>query len=357
MKFKKLTALLVAGALTCGTFGFTRAATREEIASVAAPKNGAFTYWTKDAAAKNRLVAYMKDITNKKSPDYIPVEDRIAVFDMDGTFVCETAPYYFEWMLYLERVLNDKSYTPSEEETAYAKTIEAAIYKKGQFPKNVDTGEAKAQDKAFVGMTLTDYDAYVKKFMEKPVEGIDNLKWGEAFYLPMVEVIKYLQANDFTVYVVSGSDRQTVRILSCDLLKIPANNVIGSDPKITAAAQGDTDGLNYVYEEKDYLVRGELIEKNLKTNKVSYIAREIGKQPVLAFGNSSGDTSMLNYAAKNNKYKSAAFMVLCDDTERELGNAEKAAKCKALADKYGWTSISMRDDFKTIYDYIPAKKR
>ena len=165
----------------------------------------------------------------------------------------------------------------------------------------------------------------------------------------MVEVIKYLTANDFSVYVVSGSDRPTVRILACDVLNLNPANVIGSDPKITAAAQGGKDGLDYVYGKDDYLVRGQLIEKNLKMNKVSVIAQEIGKQPVLAFGNSSGDSSMLNYAVYGNKYKSAAFMVLCDDVERELGNESKAAKCKELADKNGWTTISMRDDFKTIY--------
>ncbi|MBQ8697768.1 MAG: haloacid dehalogenase-like hydrolase, partial [Schwartzia sp.] len=250
---------------------------------------------------------------------------------------------------YLNRALYDASYTPTEEARAYAKTIEDGIRKTGTFPKGVDVSEAQAQEAAFAGMTPAQYEAYVKKFMEKPVEGLTNLKWGEALYLPMVEVIKYLQANNFTVYVVSGSDRPTVRILACDVLGIAPGQVIGSDPKIIAAKQGDKDGLDYLYGKEDYLVRGQLIEKNLKMNKVSVIAQEIGKQPVLAFGNSSGDSSMLNYAMYGNKYKSAAFMVLCDDLERELGNEKKAAKCKDLADTYGWTTISMRDDFKTIY--------
>ena len=137
--------------------------------------------------------------------------------------------------------------------------------------------------------------------------------------------------------------------MACDLLKIKPNNVIGSDPKIIASKQGDKDGGDYVYGKNDYLVRGQLIEKNLKMNKVSVIAQEIGKQPVLAFGNSSGDTSMLNYAVYGNKYKSAAFFVLCDDVERELGNISKADKCRKLAEENGWTSISMRNDWKTIY--------
>ena len=352
MKRSKICAALMAAMIGAGCWlgaSPSEAMPRAEIAAMKAPKSGNLRYWAKNSVAKEKLVSYVKDVTDKESKNFIPVADRIAVFDMDGTFVCETAPYYFEWMLYLDRALYDADYTPTEEARAYAKTIEDGIRKTGTFPKGVDVGEAQAQEAAFAGMTPAQYEAYVRKFMEKPVEGLTNLKWGEALYLPMVEVIKYLQANNFTVYVVSGSDRPTVRILACDVLGIAPGQVIGSDPKIIAAKQGDKDGLDYLYGKEDYLVRGQLIEKNLKMNKVSVIAQEIGKQPVLAFGNSGGDSSMLNYAVYGNKYKSAAFMVLCDDLERELGNEKKAAKCKDLADENGWTPVSMRDDFKTIY--------
>ena len=281
--------------------------------------------------------------------NFIPVEDRIAVFDMDGTFLCETAPYYFEWMLYLERALYDENFAPLQSDREYAQNIEAAIRGTAKFPANVDVGEAQSQESVFSGMTPAEYERYVKNFMNKPVEGLTNLKWGEAFYLPMVEVIKYLQANEFTVYIVSGSDRPTCRILACDLLKINPNNVIGSDPKIISVNQDENDGGNYVYQKDDYLVRGHLIEKNLKMNKVSNIMQEIGKQPVLGFGNSGGDTSMLNYTVYGNKYKSAAFFVICDDLERELGNIKKAESCLKLARENGWHPISMRDDWATIY--------
>ena len=354
---KKILSAILAGMFALGSFSISDAMSREEISAIKVSKSGNFKFWEKNSAAKEKLVAYVKDVTNKNSKNFIPVEDRIATFDMDGTFICETAPYYFEWMLYLNRALYDESFTPSQADREYAKNIEDAIRNTGKFPKNVDVDEEKSQESVFAGMTPAEYETYVKNFMQKPVEGLSNLKWGEAFYLPMVEVIKYLQANDFTVYVVSGSDRPTVRILACDLLKIKTNNVIGSDPKIISANQDENDGGNYVYKKDDYLVRGHLIEKNLKMNKVSQIAREIGKQPVLAFGNSSGDTSMLNYAVYGNKYKSAAFFVLCDDLDRELGNTSKAKKCEDLANENGWTSISMKNDWKTIYgDNVKREK-
>ncbi|MBQ1808723.1 MAG: haloacid dehalogenase-like hydrolase, partial [Selenomonas sp.] len=119
--------------------------------------------------------------------------------------------------------------------------------------------------------------------------------------------------------------------------------------EVKANHQGDKNGLDYAYKKGDSLVRGKFVIKNLQMNKVQSIVREIGKQPVLAFGNSSGDTSMLNYTVNDNKYKSAAFFLLCDDLQRELGDSKKAEKCKKLATENGWVSVSMRDDFKTIY--------
>ncbi|MBQ4404502.1 MAG: haloacid dehalogenase-like hydrolase [Selenomonadaceae bacterium] len=350
---KKILSAITAGLIAFGSFGMADAMPRDQIAQIQVKKAKDFKFWTKDSVANKKLVEYVTDVTNKKSKNFIPVEDRLAVFDMDGTFIGESMPCYFEWMLYLERALHDPNYTPSAEDLEYAKMVDAEIraghFMTGKFPKGIDLGEAKSQQSVFAGMTPKDYEAYVKNFMKKPVEGLTNLKWGEAFYLPMVEVIKYLQANNFTVYVVTGSDRPAMRVMASELLKIPYDNVIGTNPAITASNQGDTSADNYNYRQDDYLIRGGLTQKNLKMNKVVAIEHEIGKQPVLAFGNSGGDTSMLNYALAGNKYKSLSFFVICDDVERELGNIDKANKCIALAEKNGWIKISMRDDFKTIY--------
>jgi len=350
---KKIVAALTAGLIALGSFGVVDAMPREQIAKIQVKKAKDFKYWTKNSVANQKLVKFVTDVTDKKSKNFIPVEDRLAVFDMDGTFIGETMPCYFEWMLYLERALNDPNFTPSAEDLKYAKMVDAEIraghFMTGKFPKGIDIGEAKSQESVFAGMTPKDYEAYVRKFMQKPVEGLTNLKWGEAFYLPMVEVIKYLQANQFTVYIVTGSDRPAMRVMGSEVLKIPYNQVIGTNPAIFAANQGEISADDYAYRHDDYLIRGGLTKKNLKMNKVVAIEHEIGKQPVLAFGNSGGDTSMLNYAITGNKYKSLAFFVICDDTEREFGNIDKANKCVALAEKNGWIKISMRDDFKTIY--------
>ena len=140
-------------------------------------------------------------------------------------------------------------------------------------------------------------------------------------------------------------------------LNIPANNIIGSDELITTRAQGDTDGLDYVYTEDDELIlAGEFIIKNLKMNKVSVIAQEIGIQPVLSFGNSSGDSSMAMYTVSNNPYPSLAFMLCCDDTVRENGDEAKAQKMYDLCEENGWVTISMKNDWKTIYGEEVTRK-
>lgn len=186
----------------------------------------------------------------------------------------------------------------------------------------------------------------------------DGMKRGDGFYKPMVEVVEYLQQNDFTVYIVSGTDRFIVRgIVDNSPLDIPNRQIIGSDETLVAPDQGETDGLDYVYDDDDKLVLGgEFIVKNLKMNKVTVIAQEIGVQPVLSFGNSTGDSSMAEYVTSNNKYKSLAFMLCCDDTERENGNVEKAEKMVSLCEEFDWVPISMKNDWTTVYGEGVTKK-
>ena len=105
------------------------------------------------------------------------------------------------------------------------------------------------------------------------------------------------------------------------------------------------------------LLGGKNLVKNLQMNKVTIITREIGVQPVLAFGNSLTDASMLNYAIHGNKYKALGFMLLCDDLEREYGNAAKAEKMRNDCAQNGWIPVSMRDDWKTIYGENVMKKQ
>jgi hypothetical protein len=165
----------------------------------------------------------------------------------------------------------------------------------------------------------------------------------------MLEVISYLNANDFTVYIVTGTDRQLVRRSIKGVVPIQANHVIGTDSRAIASGQGFAGGQYYEFSKADSLIRGEYESTDNKMQKVSNIAREIGKQPVLAFGNSGSDMSMLKYTLTKNKYRCAAFGVCCDDNVRDWGEVSKGEKFRASCEKNGVTPISMKNDWKTIY--------
>ena len=306
--------------------------------------------WNDTAPAKAALVSYVKAVTSKGSPDYIPVEKRIAVFDFDGTLFLETDPTYFDWCLFEHRVLDDPSYKATEEQLAAAKASRS-----GTFP-NLSSNRERMVSEAYKGLTIAEFDAFIRTFMEENQPGFSGLKRGDAFYKPMVEVVEYLVKNRFTVYVISGTDRLTVRPLT-EKLHLPPSQVIGSDSTIVASGQGDKDGLEYTFSKGDtLLLGGKNLVKNLQMNKVSIIAREIGVQPVLAFGNAFSDASMVNYTIIGNKYKALGFMLLCDDTTREYGNPAKADKLLKACEPNGWIPVSMRDDWKTIYGDGVLKK-
>ena len=315
----------------------------------------ALSLWTADAPAKKELIAYMERIT-KPGTDFIPVQDRVAVFDLDGTLLCETDPNYLDYNIYVHRVLEDPTY----KDKATAEQIDVAniivqVNRTGVVPEGLDVAHQIAYMEVFAGMTIPEYNAYVQKFFSEEAPGYNGMKRGEAYYKPMLEVIKYLQANQFTVYIVSGTDRLQVRAAIAGFIDIPDRQVIGSDGTIVATGQTKTDDLNsdnlsYVYKTDDHLIRGgAFIVKNLKMNKVAVIAQEIGSQPVLSFGNSTGDASMAEYVITNNRYPSKAFMLLADDLVRENGNQAKADKMSKLCEENGWIPISMKNDWTTIY--------
>ncbi len=308
--------------------------------------------WNDRAPAKVALIDYVTNVTDKGSPDYIPVENRIAVFDFDGTLFLETDPTYFDWQLFEHRVLEDPGYKATEEQLAAARDS-----RKGKLPK-LDKNRERMVAEAYRGMTLDEFYAFVRKFMAEDQPGFIGLKRGDAYYLPMLEVIDYLRQNGFTVYVISGTDRFTMRPLT-EVLRLPPAQIIGSDGTVVASGQGGRDGLEYVFVKGDkLLLGGENLVKDLQMNKVSVIVREIGVQPVLAFGNTMSDASMLNYTINGNPYKALGFMLLCDDLEREYGNLKKAGEMRENSRKYGWIPVSMRDDWKTIYgDGVTRKER
>ena len=318
-------------------------------------KAAKFSLWN-ECDSLTVLKEYVKDVTNKNSKNYIPVEDRIATFDMDGTFIGELYPTYFEYNMLEYRVLEDPTYKDIAPEFVVETAMDIRNFVRNGTPlpkydsdHGFDMKHAYAAAKAYSGMTLKEFDDYVKAYAQKTPFGFTGMTYATSFYQPMLEVFDYLKANDFTYYVVSGSDRYICRAL-VDSLGIPSNRVIGMDVELKTNKQGDADGVNYTMKSDEYLVRTDnMLIKNLKTNKVKQITEEIGKIPVLSFGNSSGDSAMHNFCKSNPKYKTEVFMLIADDDVRDHANLEETAKRKAAWEEAHYNIISMKNDFKTIY--------
>ncbi len=308
-----------------------------------------FACWNPDAPALKALTEYVEDVTNEASPNYIPEADRIATFDMDGTLCGELYPTYLEYYLLARRIFCDPSYEPDEEMLEFGRILRDHALDKS-FPDGMDVLHGEHAARAYAGMTLTEFADFVTNQLVRDVDGFEGMTYANTFYLPMIEVVEYLQEYGFKVYVCSGSDRYICRTFIEGVLDIPYEQIIGMDVDIEATNEDGADGLKYVYTSEDNIVRTDrLLIKNLKMHKVKAIVKEIGRQPVLSFGNSSGDVSMHNYTIFNNRYRSMAFMLIADDEERDYGNTEKVQPLKEKWNESGYQVISMKDDFRTIY--------
>ena len=304
-------------------------------------------YWTADSNAAKQLREYVAKVTDPSQKDsFIPVKDRIAVFDMDGTLACETFYTYYDTMMFIEFCLKDHPERVSNQLKQVAISIKPGYV--------ADETLARNFAKAFAGMTMEEFYNYAVEFGQKKTSSFNNMRYLDNFYLPMVELVRYLYENGFTIYVISGTERTTTRaIVANSPIKdyVTPNHVIGTDFEVKQKGhETESSNMNFKYEDGDELVlTGGFIQKNLNGNKSIYVEREIGQRPVLAFGNSGSDTSMMYYTIDSrNQYPAQAYMIVADDSEREWGKQDWDAKSADYTAK-GFIPISMKSEFAQIY--------
>lgn len=344
------TAIVIAMQLSAQT-------TRDDLKQIRVGKDGNFQYWNANSPALNQLKTFVAAVTDSAGTDFVPVAERIATFDVDGTLLCETAPYYSNWLFMFHRYLHDPGYTPDPADTALVREMEQYVLANHASKDEWGTIEHELETKAFRGMTFDEFAAYVDNYLQtEPVIGLTNLTWGTALYWPMIEVVSYLVANDFQVYLCSGVDRDICRVLADGIYDIPPYRMMTSDVHYVMqgqAAAGEwterSSMEQYNYTDNEQVVRGDFKQLCTAANKIIYMRRELGTQPILSWGNSSGDYPMFHYTNYNNPHRSISFCLLCDDTVREIGNPTKAAKCQQACEDNGWISVSMRDEWSTIY--------
>ena len=310
-----------------------------------------FPSWNPDSASLKELVDFVSASVDESSPDYIEPADRIATFDMDGTIISEKAPIYVDSCLTMYRVLDDPTYTATDAERAAMQEMRDHAYATGENYKPDTFTKDDLVASAFAGMTPEEFRAYVVDFADKQeVIGFKGMTYGQSFYKPMIEVIDYLRANGYDVWMVSACEREVVRGL-VQRWNIPYDHCIATDVQYVASGADGVVADEYDMTQAEKIVLGSPLNEIevAKSGKPAAIAREIGRRPVLAFGNSSGDFSMLNYAEGNPNHKGMGIFVVCDDTVREYGDAEKAQAFYDKVKTEGWTAFSMANDWKDIY--------
>jgi phosphoserine phosphatase len=333
--------ILVAAALVCA-LAFTAS-----MAHAADP----LPSWN-DGAAKKSIIAFVEKVTTAGSPDFVPVPERIAVFDNDGTLWCEQ-PAPVQLYFALDRV---KELAPKHPEWKTQEPFASLL--KGDVKTGLAGGD-RAILKLFMathaGMTTVEFEQIVKDWIATAKHPKTGKHFTQMVYQPMLEVLAYLRANGFKSFIVSGGGIEFMRPWAEQVYGIPPEQVVGSSIKTRFEMR---DG-------KPVLLRlPELNFNDDKAGKAVAINQHIGRRPVMAFGNSNGDKEMLEYTQGGGGAR-FELLVLHNDATREYayGPAEGLPDVKLGAfkqdlydqsKKEGWTVVSMKDDWKEVFSVARA---
>jgi hypothetical protein len=300
-----------------------------------------------DSPARKSITEFVAKVTKEGSPDFVPVAERIATFDNDGTLWCEQ-PMYFQLFFALDRV---KTLAPQHPEWKTKEPFASLL--KGDVKGALAGGEHAILEiivATHAGMTTAEFEKIVADWIATAKHPKFKRPYTECIYQPMVELLAYLRANGFKTFIVSGGGIEFMRPWTEKVYGIPPEQVVGSSIKTKYEMR---DG-------KPVLMR--LPEMNFiddKAGKPVGINSHIGRRPIAAFGNSDGDQQMLEWTQAGS---GARLMMLVhhDDAAREFAYGAESKigtfsdALMAEAKKNGWTVISMKDDWKSIFS--PEKK-
>jgi phosphoserine phosphatase len=303
-----------------------------------------------DGAAKQAIMAFVKETTTPGSPTFVREPERIATFDQDGTLWVEK-PMYSQVIYCLDRVPAVVKAKPELANVEPFKTVMSGD-REAMARLSMDDLE-KILIATLTGMTVEEFRVEASKWLDSARDPRWKRPYTELTYQPMQEVLRYFRANGYKTYIATGGGQDFVRIFAERVYGIPREQVVGT--------AGDT---RYGYDKdgKPILTKEpKLLLNNDKAGKPEGIHLMIGRRPVAAFGNSIGDREMLEYTRAGGGAR-LAMLLLHDDAVREYayGPAQGLADTKvgtftqALYDeaiKNGWTVISMKNDWKRIFAF------
>jgi hypothetical protein len=281
-----------------------------------APAQDPLPSW-QEGPAKQAILQFVKDVTTEGGPKYVPPAERIATFDNDGTLWVEK-PLWVEGIYVLEQKGLNENDMPKWLEEVDAVTLFIPTHG---------------------GMSTGSFDDRVKLWLDTARHSRFSRKYTDLVYQPQLDLMNYLRANGFRVFVCTGGDVDFVRMYSKPVYGVPEECVIGSHVKLE-------------YEDKhdhpDVMRMKEIRSLNVNKAKPENIELFIGRRPILAFGNSDGDLEMLQYTADNPR-PSLCLLVRHDDADREYAYDKGADKVQKAAAQSGWLVVSMKNDWRRLF--------
>lgn len=301
----------------------------------------------RDGQAKRAIIDFVVAVTAEGGPSYVAPDDRLAVFDNDGTLWSER-PAYFQLLFALDRV---REMAPEHPEWATTQPFQAVLERDEQ--TLVAGGEATVRElvtATHMGVTTDEFAQQVRDWIVSARHPDTGRPYKEMIFQPMLELLHYLRRHGFMTYIVSGGGVEFMRVWAEDVYGIPPQQVIGSSIETQYE----------IHDGKPVLVRLPVINHiDDKEGKPVGINRYIGRRPILAFGNSDGDHEMLQWTAAGDGQRFCG-LVHHTDAEREwaydrgshIGGLDKAWD-EAL--ERGWTVVDMKEDWNRIYPSAVGK--
>ncbi len=300
--------------------------------------------------AKERIITFVRQTTDRASPQYVPPEQRIAAFDQDGT-TWVSHPMYTQIIFCLERVSALVAKKPELKDVEPFKTVLTGDL--DAIAKLPTADLEKILVSTLSGVTVDEFSAEVKNWLATAKHPRWKRLYTELTYQPMQEVLRYLRANSYKTYIVTGGGQDFVRTYAEQVYGIPPEQVVGT---VGATKYSyDKDGKPILTKEPKLLLNDNF------AGKPEGIHLMIGRRPYAAFGNSTGDRQMLEYTGAGDGAR-LVMLVLHDDAKREyaygpaqgLPDTKVGTFTQALYDEAkqkGWTVISIKNDWKRIFSF------
>ncbi len=290
---------------------------------------------------KQTILDFIMAVTNENGPDYVFPAERIATFDNDGTLWCEH-PLPPQFMGAIHTITSAVKEKPElKDKPLYKAVVEKDMsffvpyLNNERLPELIDMFLEIA-----AGETQPAYETRITSWLETAQHPRFGRPYTKMVFQPMIELMDYLRANDFKVFIVSGGGMDFVRLFSEKIYKIPREYVVGGNLKLTLESING----------KPVLVRqAGIIEPYCDgPGKPINIELHIGRPPILACGNSNGDVPMMEYTAASGK-PYLNLLVHHDDNKREYASEHSAEKALKIVKNRKWTIISIKNDFKTVF--------